>query len=165
MKGKKWFVLGGALAALLLAAAVGTQAVYADSATPPAPPFGPRGDRPPGPRGLGPNGLEAAAGVLGMTSDDLSAALQSGTTLQDLATQKGVDIQAVHDAMRTAHEASMLENIKQAVADGRMSQDKADWLTLGIEKGYTGGPGFGTGHGMGPGGPRGGPGQVPPATQ
>ena len=37
----------------------------------------------------------------------------------------------------------MLESIKQAVADGKMTQDKADWLIIGLDKGYLDGPGFG----------------------
>jgi hypothetical protein len=59
----------------------------------------------------------------------------------------------------------MLEDINQAVADGNMTQDKADWLILGLENGYLDGPGFGFGGRRGPGGPPGQPGAGPQATQ
>ncbi len=43
----------------------------------------------------------------------------------------------------------MLEDINQAVTDGKMTQDKADWLILGLQNGYLDGPGFGFGRGYG----------------
>ena len=172
MNKKRWIVLGSLLTALLVVAAVGTQAVYADSATPPAPPderggppAGAQGEHPGGPRGLGPAELEAAAKVLGMTTDEVSAALKDGKTLEDLATAQGVEINAVHEAIQAAHKAQMLEDINQAVTDGKMTQDKADWLILGLQNGYLDGPGFGFGGGMGFGGPHGRPGPAPDATQ
>jgi hypothetical protein len=167
MIAKRWIVGGGVLAALMLAAVLGAQAVYADTDTPPTPPDG-RGAFPggkPGMRRLGPAELEAAAGVLGMTTDELSAELKSGKRLPDLATEKGVAFEDVQAAIREAHQQKMLERINQAVADGKMTQDKADWLIEGMEKGYMDGPGFG--FGFGPRGPRGGPGPQggPPAQQ
>jgi hypothetical protein len=163
MNKRRWIVLGGLLAALVVTAALSTQAVFADAATPPAPPDerngAPAGPR--GPRGLGPAELEAAANALGMSTDELSAALQGGKTLEDQAIAQGVDIQVVQDAIKSAHKARMLEDITQAVADGKMTQDKADWLILGLENGYLDGPGFGFGHGMGFGGPQGRPGPAP----
>ena len=175
MNKRRWIVLGGLLAALVVVAAAGAQAVYADEATPPAPPdergappagapdgqlAGPRG-----PRGLGPAELEAAAKALGMTTDEVSAALKDGKTLKDLATAQSVDIQVVRDAIKAAHEAQMLEDINQAVTDGKMTQDKADWLILGLQNGYLDGPGFGFGRGMGLGGPHGQPGVAPEGAQ
>jgi hypothetical protein len=165
MNKRRWILLGGVLTTLLAAAAIGAQAAYADTTTPPAPPDE-RGTPPEGaPRHhpLGPAGLEAAAGLFGMTADDLSTALRDGTTLDELATEKGIDIEAVRAAVQAAHKETMLGSINQAVADGKMTQDKADWLILGLENGYLDGPGFGPG--MGFGGPRGGPGPRPQATQ
>jgi hypothetical protein len=175
MTKRPWIVWGGVLAALAVAALVGTQAVYADTATPPAPPderglpgdaaLGERPAGPHGPPGLGPAALEAAASALGMTTDKLSTALQDGKTLEDLAAAQGVDFQTVQDAIKAAHQAQMLEDISHAVADGNMTQDKADWLILGLENGYMDGPGFGFGGPRGPGGPHGQPGVAPQATQ
>jgi hypothetical protein len=167
MKKNKWIVIGGLLAALVVAAALGAQSVYADTGTPPVPPDerGAALEGPARPPRLGPEGLEAAAKALGMTTDELSAELKAGSTLEDIATQKGIDIETVRAAIQAAHKAQMLESINQAVADGKMTQDKADWLIVGLEKGYLDGPGFGFGPGMGPGGPRPPGGPAPEAAQ
>jgi hypothetical protein len=68
-----------------------------------------------------------------------------------------VDIQDVQDAISAVHAEEMRAQIEQAVTDGTISQDKADWLLEGLDKGYLdGGHGFGLdfGHGgrSGPGG-------------
>lgn len=118
---------------------------------------------------LGTTELAAAAKALGMTTDELTTAMQSGTTLAQLATDKGVDLQKVQDAISAAHKEEMRTQINQAVTDGTMTQDKANWLLEGLDKGYLdGGPGFGFGgrhgHGFGFGNP---PAQTPstPPTQ
>jgi hypothetical protein len=108
--------------------------------------------------------LDAAAKALGMTSADLSTQLQNGKTLSDLATAKGVTLQSVQDAIQSARRAELTAQISQAVTSGQMTQDKANWLLEGLNKGYLDGPdgfGFGFGHGFGMGGPGPGRGQVP----
>ncbi len=149
-------LLGGLLALLIVAGAVGTTVVYADDATPPTP-TGQPGDRR-GPRGfgLGPDGLAVAAEALGMTTDELSAALQEGQTLEELAEAAGVDLQTVQEAISAARAESMKARIEQALADGTISQEKAEWLLEGLEQGFLDGPGFGFGFGHGGAG---GPGQ------
>jgi hypothetical protein len=118
------------------------------------------------PKMLGPAELAAAAKALGMTTDDLSTQLKNGKTLSDLATAKGVTLQVVQDAIQAAHKADLSAQIKQAVTDGKMTQDKANWLLEGLDKGYLDGPGgFGFGPGFGHGGPGGGPRGQPPAAQ
>ena len=49
--------------------------------------------------GFGRAGLDAAAEVLGMEEAEVRAALRDGTTLAELATQNGVEPQAVTDAL------------------------------------------------------------------
>jgi uncharacterized protein YidB (DUF937 family) len=44
--------------------------------------------------------LTVAAEALGMTADELSTALEAGSTLEELATAAGVDAQVVKDAVR-----------------------------------------------------------------
>jgi hypothetical protein len=103
---------------------------------------------------LGSTELAAAAKALGITSDDLSTQLKSGKTLANLAAAKGVTLQVVQDAIQAARKAELTAQISQAVTDGRLTQDKADWILEGLNKGYLDGPGgFGFGLGLGPGGP------------
>jgi len=146
----KWGI--GALVIALLAVGVyGATTVYADDSTPP----GPSGERGPGGPG-GPRGghsldgaaLDAVANVLDMSREDLSAALEDGKTLQELADAAGVDMQDVKDAISAVRADSMRERIAQAVEDGTMTQEKADWLLDGLDKGFLdGGRDFGIGFG------------------
>lgn len=106
---------------------------------------------------LGTNELAAAAKALGMTTSDLSTALQSGKTLTQIAADKKVDLQTVQDAIKAARADDMRTQIKQAVTDGKITQAKAGWLLEGLDKGFLDGPGFGFG-GFGFGGPHGGDG-------
>jgi len=143
----KW-VIGALVLALLAVSAFGITSVYADDNDPPLP-FGERGPGGPGGphggRGLDGAALEAVANVLNMSTDDLSAALEDGQTLQELADEAGVDMQNVKDAINTVREESMRERIAQAIEDGTMTQEKADWLLEGLDKGFLDGPGFGFG--------------------
>lgn len=95
-------------------------------------------------RGMGGQvGLEAAAEALGMTADELSTQLWGGKTLADLAEEAGVDLQDVQDAVKAAQEAAVRDAIEQAVEDGTLTREHADWLLEGLDNGYW------SGHGMG----------------
>lgn len=87
--------------------------------------------------------LEAAAEVLGMTADELSTQLWGGKTLADLAEEKGVDLEDVRDAVSAAQEAALRDRIEQAVEDGNLTREHADWLLEGLNKGFLGGGRFG----------------------
>ncbi len=226
MKKKPWMFVVGAVVGLALIGAVGAVAVYAQSPTPAAPVSGPGGPGQPGDWGRGPHALsqaelDAAAKALGLTADSLSAQLNSGKTLQDIATAQGVDIkvvmqaldavrpvrldtaeldaaakalgmtstdlstqlqngktlsdlasaqgvtlQSIQDAIQAARRLELTTQINQAVSSGQMTQDKANWLLEGLNKGYLDGPdgfGFGFGRGFGMGGP--GPGRGPAPSQ
>jgi hypothetical protein len=94
-------------------------------------------------------GLEAAAEALGMTADELSTQLWGGNSLADLADEAGVDLQAVQDAVNAALEQAQRDAIEQAVTDGTLTREHADWLLDGLDQGFWGGTdchGFG-GHG------------------
>jgi hypothetical protein len=69
-----------------------------------------------------------------------------------LAEEAGVDLQDVRDAIQAVRETELRTRIEQAVSDGTMTQEKADWLLEGLNKGFLDGPGFG--FGFGPHGPR-----------
>jgi len=155
MKNKMSILIGGLLVALLVVGVIGARSAYAQS---PASTFL-HGRGPGDGRGLGLVELQVAAEALDMTTDELITALQSGKTLEQVAEDAGVDLQDVQDAIRAAHETELRARIEQAVSDGTMTQDKADWLLEGLEKGFLDGPGFG--FGFGPHGPR--PDQPPSA--
>jgi hypothetical protein len=86
-----------------------------------------------------------------LSPEQLFTELHGGKTLSDLATEKGVDLQAVQDAMDAARKEAMQQAIEQAVTDGKISREQADWMLQGLQNGWMGGPGF-PGHGPGPGG-------------
>ena len=68
----------------------------------PMPQGGPDGQNgQPGQMPLNDEALAAVAEVLGITTDELSTALDAGTTLDELATTYGVDVQTIFDAINT----------------------------------------------------------------
>jgi hypothetical protein len=152
---------GGLLIALLLVGLVGATVVFAQEPTP-DPEALPRYE---GKRGGGlgfGRGMfgmarggqwtmfDTAAEVLGLTPEDLFAELHGGKSLDEVAEDQGVEMEAVQDALRAARVEAMQEAIEQAVEDGRMTQEQADWLLEGLEKGFAPmGRGFGRGRGRG----------------
>ena len=149
MKKKISILIGGLLVALMVVGVIGATNAFAQSSAPSALLHG----RGPGDgRGLRDAELAAAAEALNMTADEVSTALQAGTTLEQLAAKAGVDLQDVQDAIQAVRETELRTRIEQAVADGTMTQEKADWLLEGLDKGFLDGPGFG--FGFGPHGPR-----------
>ena len=68
--------------------------------------------------------LEAAATALGMTSAELKAQLQSGKSLAEIATSKGVAVQKVIDAIV----ADVKAEIAEKVTDGKLTQAQADTI-------------------------------------
>ena len=89
-----------------------------------------------------------------MTPEELHTAIQNGQTIEEIAAEKGVDLQAF--ALTQAR-----EHLAQAVADGKLTQEEADAklaeIQAAIESGDFPGP---RGH-RGPRGPRGGRNHVP----
>ena len=147
MKNKKSIVIAGLLVALLVVGLVGATNVFAQGNSAPFE----HGRGPGGGRGLGlgDTGLEAAAQALGMTTDELTTALRSGSTIEELADKAGVDIEDVRAAIQSARETELRERISQAVEDGTLTQAKADWLLEGLDQGFLfdgAGFGFGFGH-------------------
>ncbi|NLS79951.1 MAG: hypothetical protein GXY76_22145 [Chloroflexi bacterium] len=86
-----------------------------------------RGGRPPVKMDRGLIGHEAsltsiAADKLGLTVDELWAALQEGQSIADLAADKGVETQAIVDA----YVAELTEALAQRVTDGKLTQEQMD---------------------------------------
>lgn len=150
----KWYKIGGFVFLAVAAIALVLSGVaYAQDETPTpeaAPGWFPKGHG----IGFGPRGevaMQAVADALGMDVEDLSTQLWGGKTIADLAEEKGVDLADVQAAVQAAQEQAMRDNIAQAVEDGNITQEHADWLLEGLDKGFIGAPGGflgGRRHGM-----------------
>ncbi len=110
--------------------------------------------------------LAAAADMLGLTVEELETQLRAGESLADLADEAGVEVEDLLAAMDEAATEAARAAIEQAVTDGDLTREHADWLLEGLDNGYwgpgsKGGPGFGFGPRGGHGGP-GGPGGFGP---
>lgn len=75
--------------------------------------------------GHGGPGMDVAAQALGMTADELHAALDGGQTLAQVAESKGVSVQVLTDALVAAEKT----HIAQDLADGKIDQARADEMT------------------------------------
>ncbi len=135
----------------LLGAAFGTPGTSGaqDGSTTTAPADGATADEQAAEGGPGRHGgrgfdLDAATTVLGITEDELRAALAEGKSLADIAAEEGVERQALIDALVAAGEerldearAALPERVAELV-DGTLPLD-----------GHGRGGGFGRGHGRG----------------
>ncbi|MCD9020809.1 hypothetical protein [Cohnella silvisoli] len=104
--------------------------------------------------------FSAAAKVLGLSADQVKEQLSAGKSLADLATDKGVDVQKLIDAEKTA----LTSSINQAVKDGKLTQTEADKQlkdVANIAEKIVNGKGFGEGHRHGGGHGRGFGGEKP----
>ena len=146
---KRFMILAGAALAVVLLGVTVVVPVFAQEPTPtPKAPFGCHGG------GFGLWGgswtmFDAAAEALGLTPEEFFAGLHDGKTLDEIAEEQGVEVEAVHDAMNAIRVEAMREAIEQAVEDGRLTQEQADWLLEGLEQGFFPmGRSFGFGRGM-----------------
>ncbi|MDH4207819.1 MAG: hypothetical protein OEV76_03000 [Anaerolineae bacterium] len=93
--------------------------------------------------------FDTIAEALGLTPNELfTESHDEGKSVSEIAEEKGVELDAVQDAVNANRAEARQEAIEQAVEDGRITQEQADWMLEGIEQGY----GFGGGRGMGRGG-------------
>ena len=92
----------------------------------------------------------ALAGELGMTYDELTAAVQNGKTIWQIAEEKGVSIERLREVMLEARAAALAD----LAAEGAITQAQADWMLshsqtmMGSGLGNCGGPGMMGGGGM-----------------
>jgi hypothetical protein len=87
--------------------------------------------------------FDAIAKALGLDPTELFNQLHSGKSLNDIATAQGKTLADVQAAVNASRVQAMKDKIAQAVTDGTITQDQANWLLQGLDKGY-----FGGGHGM-----------------
>jgi hypothetical protein len=74
--------------------------------------------------------LGAVAEALGMTDDELRAALQDGQTIAEIAGEEGVDVETVVSAIV----ASLKERLDAKVAGGDLTQEQVDEMLAGAEE-------------------------------
>ena len=85
-----------------------------------------------------------------MTPEELREQIQDGMTIEELADEAGVDLEAFREEMMSARQDNLRSRINDALAEGEISEDQADWLLEGLEKGYLNGPFLRSGcHGSG----------------
>jgi hypothetical protein len=73
--------------------------------------------------------LDAVAEELGMTPEELFAEMRAGKTPQEIVEEQGLDPDEFFSDLGRSF-------IEQAVEDGDMSREQADWLLEGLEQGY-----------------------------
>ena len=133
---KRFMILAGAALAVVLVGVTVAVPAFAQEPTPtPEAPFGCHGG------GFGLWGgswtmFDAAAEALGLTPEEFFAGLHAGKTLAEVAEEQGVEVEEVHYAMNAIRVEAMREAIEQAVEDGRLTQEQADWLLEGLEQGF-----------------------------
>lgn len=74
--------------------------------------------------------VEATAEATGLSVEDVVAALQGGQSYADIASGAGVTLQAIADVAV----AQRAEALKQAVADGRFTQEQADTMLASMKE-------------------------------
>ena len=102
-------------------------------------------------QGDDPRGRDSLAELLGLTPEELREQLQDGKNIQELAEEAGVDLGSFKEGMRAANQINMQTRIEEALANGDITQEHADWLLEGLSKGFLDGPFVGLG-GRGSGG-------------
>ncbi|MEJ2749071.1 MAG: hypothetical protein P8183_14370 [Anaerolineae bacterium] len=111
--------------------------------------------------------LDIIAQELGLTVEEVQAELASGITIAQLAQNHNVAVEDLIAAVSAAHQ----DYLNQAVADGWMTQEQADWMQEHMADMFddhinqSWGQGFGPGQGYGPGGCHGGRFGSGPASQ
>jgi hypothetical protein len=73
--------------------------------------------------GAGDRMLSIAADALDLSLTDLLTALQDGNSIADVAAEQGVDTQVIVDAYVT----ELQEDLDEAIAEGRVTQNQADY--------------------------------------
>jgi DNA-binding ferritin-like protein len=74
--------------------------------------------------------MDTVAEQLGLTTDELRAELAEGASIADLAVERGVEIQAIIDALVAEHQAAL----ETAVEEGYLTQEQADAMQANAEE-------------------------------
>lgn len=143
MTKKRLALVMSVLALITILGVTAVSTAFAQTATPPADSSSP----PPkmekfgrsfgfGFRGGNTANFDALAEALNLTPTQLFEQLHAGKTLSEIAEAQGVDLTKVQEAMNASRVQAMKDKIAQAVTAGTITQEQADWLLQGIEKGW-----------------------------
>lgn len=94
------------------------------------------GQRPEGDSELHPYIEAAIADILGITTDELAESKDAGVRLEDLVEAQGLTMEEFDAAM----DAAKADIIAQALTDGAITQEQADWMLANDLGGPAGGP-------------------------
>ena len=113
-----------------------------------------------------PHPHEALAELLGLTEDELRDLMHNGSTLQDLADETGVDLDAFWKEIQEDRQEYHKTRLQEAFETGDISEDQYNWMMEKFENGFMSGGhgpggysdrgGFGSENGIRPFGGRGG---------
>lgn len=94
--------------------------------------------------GMGWNGEEgpmheamvaAVAEALGLTPEEIETRHDAGETLWEIAEAEGLSAEEIQDLMSSTHDAAL----EDAVANGDLTQEQADWMDAHMEQMWEGG--------------------------
>ena len=86
--------------------------------------------------------IAALAGKLNLTPEELQTRIASGETPAQIAAAQGLSAQDFFTLMTEARQ----EALEKAVADGKLTQEQADWMSAHMNAGHMGGAGRGFGN-------------------
>lgn len=89
--------------------------------------------------------VNALAENLGLQPEELQSRIDAGESMWDIASAEGLTDEEITTVMQSAHEFA----IEQAVADGVITQEQAEWMNDHMLQMHSGGAGFGSCHGTG----------------
>jgi len=70
--------------------------------------------------------ISQEAGLLGITADEMKSKWAEGKNLQQIAAEKGINQQQLHEKMKTVREAQEKEWLQTLVTQGKITQAQAD---------------------------------------
>jgi hypothetical protein len=135
---KKFLLIAGITVAVAAIAFVAVGSAVAADDDPPKPPLGGLRGGGCGLFGAGGNWdvFDTVADAFGMTPTELFEALHGGSTIEELAEAEGVDLEGLQETLADLHKERARERIQEAVENGDISQEQADWMLEGMENGY-----------------------------
>jgi hypothetical protein len=83
--------------------------------------------------------MEQLAEALGLTVEELKDLLHDGASLEELAQEAGVDLDALWQEFQQAREDEIRSQLEEKLANGDITQEHYDWMLEGLDQGFLGG--------------------------